>query len=59
MTSLWPGGDCDPCERDLHHKCIGWDDRGFCGCTKGLCGLRLITRVMWDIQEPDTNQGEP
>lgn len=59
VTSLHPGGPCDPCERDLHHKCIGWDDRGFCGCARGLCLLRLVTRVMWDIHDGPNGQGEP
>ena len=59
MTSLWAGGDCDPCERGRHQRCVGWDDRGFCGCARGLCALRLITHVMWDINDqPNGNQGD-
>jgi hypothetical protein len=52
VTSLWPGGDCDPCERGRHEKCIGWAKHGigFCGCTQELCLLRLTTGVMWTIQ---------
>jgi hypothetical protein len=63
LTSLWPGGACEPCETPdengkVHHeKCIGWarDGLGFCGCAAGLCGLRLLTGVLWDITD---DQGE-
>jgi hypothetical protein len=50
---------CPPCQGDQpqHELCLGWTT-GFCGCTSGLCGLRLITGVMWDIQQPN-QQGEP
>lgn len=50
--------NCPPCQISRHHLCLGWDD-GFCGCTQGLCGLRLITRVMWDIQDSPNGKGEP
>lgn len=45
---------CPPCQNDRHDLCLGWTS-GWCGCTWGLCGMRLITRVMWDIDkgEPD------
>lgn len=70
MTSLWPGGPCEFCEPQpdrpfepvRHHKCIGWALRGydFCGCAKGICLLRLVTGVMWDVIEPpNDNQGDP
>lgn len=69
MTSLWPGGPCEFCEPDedgheRHEKCVGWARAGFdfCGCAKGLCGLRLelqrTTGVMWQIQEPPTEGNE-
>lgn len=56
MTSL----ECDPCERGRHHKCVGWDKTGlgFCGCAVELCGLRLITGVMWDVQDEPNGKGE-
>jgi hypothetical protein len=57
LTSLWPGGDCDPCQRDLHQKCLGWDV-GFCGCTRGLCLLRLLTHVMWDLDDNPNGKGD-
>jgi hypothetical protein len=50
--------NCPPCQISRHHLCLGWDD-GFCGCTQGLCGLRLITRVMWDIRDSPNGKGEP
>lgn len=57
MTSLWPGGTCEPCESGRHEKCVGWTRSGFdfCGCAQGLCGLRLATGVMWDVID---NQGD-
>ena len=61
MTTLWAGGDCEPCENGRHHRCVGWDRQGdgFCGCTKGLCGLRLITGVLWDVDTEPNGKEHP
>lgn len=58
MLSPWPGGACRPCREGHHGACRGWDDQeDLCGCATALCALRLITGVMWRIQ--DSPNGKP
>jgi hypothetical protein len=50
--------NCPPCQNGRHQSCLGWTVV-FCGCTAGLCGLRLLTGVMWDIHDEPNGKGEP
>jgi len=49
---------CAACRIKQHWRCDGWVS-GWCGCTAGLCGLRLITRVMWDIHDTPNGKEHP
>lgn len=47
--------DCAACRAGRHSGCTGWTT-GWCGCGAGLCWLRLLTGVMWDIDKGDSDE---